>query len=144
MFPVTDVITESQTEDKGGVIPAVKIEIKSVDDSSGFLGDYDSRRCGAGAIDRFANVRGEEGGIMGENVVESGEINAGAVRGQGLKGGCAANGCVVVLWDDPEQMGGNVRWPILFVGMKVHIRSVSDDKVWDATVTFGGDSVDDD
>lgn len=122
----------------------MKIEIKGVDDSSGFLGDYDSRRCGAGAIDRFANVRGEEGRIMGENVVESGEIDAGAVSGQGLKGGCAANGCVVVLWDDSEQMGSNVRWPILFVGMKVHERSVFGDKSREATVAFGGGSVDDD
>ena len=81
---------------------------------------------------------------MDENVEDGGEINVVAESGQGLKGGRSANGLEVDLWDDLGQMGGNVRWPVLFTRMKVRQRSVFEDKVREGTVAFDGDSADDD
>ena len=90
------------------VVPGEKIEIKGVGDSSRFLYDDDRGRCTTETVCRFTYSRFEELGVMGEDVVDSGEINVVTEGGQGLKGGCFANGFEVNLWDDLGQMGRNV------------------------------------
>ena len=90
------------------VVPAEKIEIKGVNDSSRFLHGHDGGRCTTETICRFTNGRLEELGVMGKDVVDGSEVNVVTEGGQGLEGGCSANGFVINLWDDLGQMGRNV------------------------------------
>ena len=90
------------------VVPTEEIEIKGVDDSSGFLDSDDGSGRIADTICRFANGRFEELSVVSESVFGSGEINVIGEGGQGLDGGCSAHSFEVDLGDDLGEMGGNV------------------------------------
>lgn len=129
---------------RAAVVESIEVKVEGVGDSIRFLYGDDGCGCGADAVLRLANGGCEELCVVGDDVFEGGQVNVAGQGGQGLKGWRLADGSEIDFWDELGKRGGNVRWPILFIGVEVRPRSVFEDEVREAVSAFSRSSIDGD